>query len=110
MATPDEIKYPLQLREYFIPHSYNHLPYIQVLPVEADQYEIKSSIIQILSSFCGLNREDPYKHLNEFLEICFIVRIHNFYDDTLMLKLFLFSLTNRAKYWLNILESITIST
>ena len=39
-------------------------------PVEAAQYEIKSSTIQMLPSFYGLTNEDPYKHLDEFLEIC----------------------------------------
>ena len=79
-------------------------------PVEAAQYEIKSSIIQMLPSFYGLTNEDPYKHLDEFLEICSTVKIQHFSDDALRLKLFPFFLKDRAKYWLNSIDTVTIST
>ena len=66
---------PHQLREYFTLSSYTYSPCIQVPPMEAIHYEIKSSIIQMLPSYYGLNNEDLYKHLNEFLEIYSIVNI-----------------------------------
>ena len=71
--------------------------------------QIKSSVIQMLPSFYGLSDEDPCKYLDEFLEICSTIKIQNFSDDTLTLKLFLFSLKDKVKYWLNSLDSITIS-
>ena len=95
---------PKQLKEYFTPSTYTYSPCIQVPPVEATQYEIKSSIIQMLPSFYGLSNEDPYKHLEEFLEICSTVKIHNFSDDALRLKLFPFSLKDKAKYWPGTIE------
>ena len=110
MAAPGEANPPCSLREYFTPSSYTYSPCIQAPPVEATQYEIKSSIIQMLPSFYGLSNEDPYKHLDEFLEICSTVKIQNFSDDALRLKLFPFSLKDKAKHWLNSLDSITIST
>ena len=109
MAAPGEANPPCSLREYFIPSSYTYSPCIQAPPVEATHYEIKSSIIQMLPSFYGLSNEDPYKHLDEFLEICSTVKIQNFSDDALRLKLFLFSLKDKAKHWLNS-DSISIST
>ena len=104
------IDVPKQLREYFTPSQYTYSPCIQMPPVEASQYEIKSSTIQMLPSFYGLTNEDPYKHLDEFLEICSTVKIQHFSDDALRLKLFPFSLKDRAKYWLNSIDTITIST
>ena len=101
---------PKQLREYFTPSQYTYSPCIQMPPVEAAQYEIKSSTIQMLPSFYGLTNEDPYKHLDEFLEICSTVKIQHFSDDALRLKLFPFSLKDRAKYWLNSIDTVTIST
>ena len=101
---------PKQLREYFTPSQYTYSPCIQMPPVESSQYEIKSSTIQMLPSFYGLTNEDPYKHLDEFLEICSTVKIQHFSDDALRLKLFPFSLKDRAKYWLNSIDTITIST
>ena len=69
--------------------------------MEVAQYEIRSSIIQMLPSFYRQMNEDPYKHLDEFLKICSTVKIQNFSDDALRLKLFLFSLKDKAKHWLN---------
>lgn len=71
-----------QLREYFTP-SHTYYPCIPVPPMEAVRYEIKSSIIQMLPSFYGLNNEDAYKHLDEFLDICSMVKIQNFFDNAL---------------------------
>ena len=89
---------PRQPREYFIPSKYTYSPCIQMPPVEAIQYEIRSSVIQMLPSFYRLANEDPYKHLDEFLEIYSTMKIQNFFDDVLRLKLFPFSLKDRAKY------------
>ena len=54
----------------------------------------------MLPSFYGNTNEDPYKHLDEFLEICSTVKIQNFIDDALKLTLFPFSLKDKAKHWL----------
>lgn len=64
----------------------------------------------MLPSFYGLSNEDPYKHLDEFLEICTTVRFPNFPDEALRLKLFPFSLKDKAKHWLNSLDSLIITT
>ena len=52
----------------------------------------------MLPSFYGNTNEDPYKHLDEFLEIYSTVKIQNFTDDALRLTLFSFSLKDKAKY------------
>ena len=58
----------------------------------------------MLPSFYGNTNEDPYKHLDEFLQICSTVKIQNFLDDALKLTLFPFSLKDKAKYWLGTLD------
>ena len=98
------------LRDHFIPTHYAPTSCIQIPNVGASQYEIKSSVIQMLPSFYGLNNEDPYKHLDEFLEICSTVKLQNFTDDALRLTLFPFSLKDKAKHWLKTLESIRITS
>ncbi|XP_058217337.1 uncharacterized protein LOC131328408 [Rhododendron vialii] len=55
----------------------------------------------MLPSFHGLDNEDPFKHIDEFVEKSSTVKIQNFSDDALKLKLFPFSLKDRAKDWLN---------
>ena len=51
VAEPDEPNPPHQLKKYFTPSSYTYSPCIQVPPVEASQYEIKFSVIQMLPFF-----------------------------------------------------------
>ena len=52
----------------------------------------------MLPSFYENTNKDPYKYLDEFLEIYSIVKIQNFTDDALRLTLFSFSLKDKAKH------------
>ncbi|CAN6446755.1 unnamed protein product [Victoria cruziana] len=54
----------------------------------------------MLPSFHGLASEDPYRHLDEFLDVCATVSISHIEDDALRLQLFSFSLKEKAKDWL----------
>jgi hypothetical protein len=47
--------------------------------------------------------------IDEFIEICSTIRLQNFSDDALRMRLFLFFLKDKAKYWLNSLESNSIT-
>ncbi|GAV67929.1 hypothetical protein CFOL_v3_11432, partial [Cephalotus follicularis] len=98
------------LSEHFTPRAYTTASCIRVPAVQAAQYDIKSSIIQMLPSFHGLATEKPYKHLDEFIEICSLFKIQNLSKDALKLILFPFSLKDRAKQWLNSLDSVIITT
>jgi hypothetical protein len=62
----------------------------------------------MLPLFYGLSTEDPYKHLDEFIEICSTIRLRNFSEDALRMRLFPFSLKDKAKYLLNSLETNSI--
>ena len=63
------------MKKYFTPSTYTIASYIRIPNTNANHYEIKSSVIQLLPSFYGLNNEDPYKHFDEFLEVCSTVKI-----------------------------------
>ncbi|CAN6460016.1 unnamed protein product [Victoria cruziana] len=64
-----------------------------------------------MSSFHGLESEDLYRHLDEFLDICATVRISHIEDDILSLQLFPFSLKEKAKHWFKSLpSSVRIAT
>ena len=95
------------MKEYFTPFTCFSASCIHIPNTGVNHYKIKSSVIQLLSSFYGLNNKDPYKHLDEFLEVYSTVEIQNFSDDALSLTLFCFSLKHKAKHWLEIL-SLTI--
>ncbi|CAN6465686.1 unnamed protein product [Victoria cruziana] len=99
------------LREFFVPTEYDHGAGGVEPLVSAYQYEIKVSTINMLPSFHGLTSEDPYCHLDEFLVVCAMVKKNNIEDNALTLKLFPFSLKEKARYRLKSLPpSVSIAT
>ncbi|GAV66261.1 hypothetical protein CFOL_v3_09771 [Cephalotus follicularis] len=110
MAENHDVQPRWPLIEHFTPRAYTTASCIRVPVVQTTQYEIKSSIIQMLPSFYRLADEEPYKHLDEFIEICSTFKIQNLSEDALKLILFPFSLKVRAKQWLHSLDSVIITT
>ena len=86
------------MKEYFISSIYNPSTCIHLPNILVSHYKIKSTTIYILPSFYKNTNEDPYKHLDEFLEIYSMVKIQNFTDDALRLTLFSFSLKDKVKH------------
>jgi len=81
-----------------------------VLPLtNATHFDLKPYVIQVLPSFHDLDLENPYSHVKKFKDICATFKFQNFYEESVHLRLFPFSLHNRAKVWLdsNMLGSIT---
>jgi len=68
-----------------------------VFPPDASHFNCKPDIIQLLSSFHGLDLENPYLHLREFEEVCNTYNDLNCSMNTIKLNLFPFSLKDKAK-------------
>jgi hypothetical protein len=71
-----------------------------VFPPDASHFNFKPDIIQLLPSFHDLDLENPYLHLREFEEVCNTYNDSNCSMNTITLKLFPFSLKDKAKTWL----------
>ena len=71
-----------------------------VFPPNASHFNFKPDIIQLLPSFHGLDLENPHLHLREFEEVCNTYNDLNCSMNTIRLKLFSFSLKDKAKTWL----------
>jgi hypothetical protein len=71
-----------------------------VSPPDASHFNFKPVIIQLLPSFHGLDLENPYLHLREFEEVYNTYNDSNCSMNTIRLKLFPFSLKDKAKTWL----------
>ena len=64
----------------------------------------------LLSLMHYLENEDPYNHLNDFHAIFQTFKYENFSDDDVKLRLFPFSLKDRARSWLNTLPANSITS
>ena len=64
--------------------------------------EMKPSLLQLISSrpFLGIDLEDLHTYLFTFYELWGSVGVIGIYKDVLFLRLFQFSLTKKAKVWL----------
>src|SRR5262249_45777508 len=81
--------------------------------VATNTFEIKPTIIQIIQNtvqFGGLPSEDPNAYIASFLETCDTFKANGMSNDAIQLRLFPFSLRDRAKGWLNTLPSGSITT
>ena len=80
-------------------------------PIQANNFQLKPSyvsMIQNLVQFHKLPSEDPNLHIAYFLDICDMFRVNGVPDDAIKLRLFLFSLKDRAREWLNFLPAGSI--
>ncbi|XP_021754434.1 uncharacterized protein LOC110719750 [Chenopodium quinoa] len=71
-------------------------------PVTAQHFELKPQFIQFISndSFAGTPHDCPVSHIDSFLEKCDTMKMNGVTNDAIRLRLFPFSLWDRAKEWL----------
>ncbi|KAK5772406.1 hypothetical protein PVK06_048694 [Gossypium arboreum] len=81
--------------------------------IAANNFKLKPNTIQMIQQFVqfdGLQDEDPNTRLVNFLEFCDTFKINGVSDDAIHLRLFPFSLRNKAKPLLNSLPRGSITT
>ena len=68
----------------------------------ANNFKLESITLQLLQGvqFTGLPHEDPNAHILNFLEVCDTVKYNGVSNDAIRLRLFSFSLKDKAKHWL----------
>ena len=90
------------LRDYLRPIR-GSTPSCIVFPNVMGNFEMKPSVIQLLTKFHGLDFENLYLHIKEFDGVCATLQYNNVTDDIVRLKLFPFSLKEKAKSWLGLI-------
>ena len=100
---------PMTLREYMYP-TRSTQPSCIVIPTTNASFELKSGLIQMLPIFRGVENENPYQHVREFEEICGTMKYNHMSEEALKLRLFPFSLKEKAKAWLYAIQANSINT
>ena len=67
-------------------------------------FTLKPGMLQHIPSFHGMDSENPYLHLKDFEEVCSTFKEATTDEEVMRLKLFPFSLKDKAKIWLNALR------
>ncbi|KAG7530318.1 Retrotransposon gag domain [Arabidopsis suecica] len=69
--------------------------------IQNNNFEIKSGLISMIqgNKFHGLPMEDPLDHLDEFDRLCNLTKINGVSEDGFKLRLFPFSLGDKAHIW-----------
>ena len=81
--------------------------------IAANTFEIKPGTIQMVQNtvqFGGSPTEDPNMHIRDFIEIYDTFKFNNVSEDAVKLRLFPFSLRDKAKGWLHSLPAGSITT
>ena len=81
--------------------------------IQANTFEIKPGTIQMVQnsvSFGGAATEDPNMHIRNFVEICSTFKYNGVTDEAIKLRLFPFSLRDKAKDWLHSEPAGSITT
>ncbi|XP_017249852.1 uncharacterized protein LOC108220559 [Daucus carota subsp. sativus] len=81
--------------------------------IAANTFEIKPGTIQMVQNsvqFGGLPNEDPNMHIRNFIEICDTFKFNGVPDEAVKLRLFPFSLRDKAKGWLHSLPPNSVNT
>ncbi|XP_052290832.1 uncharacterized protein LOC127900267 [Citrus sinensis] len=91
------------LRDYVVPTMNAPRSSIARPAVQANNVEIKPAIIQMIQTsiqFAGMPNDDPNAYIANFLEICDTFKQNDVSDNAIRLRLFPFSLRDKAKEWL----------
>ena len=67
-------------------------------------------MIQATVKFSGHIQDDPDAHISNFFELCDAFKINGVSNDAIRLRLFSFSLCDKAKSWLHSLLAGSITT
>ncbi|KAI3503945.1 hypothetical protein L1887_32459 [Cichorium endivia] len=95
---------------HFLPGEYDDSSPIYI-PDNVESYvEIRPQLIGILTQFRGHKTDDPYNHLYEFLAVANANTPRNTDRDIFRLRLFPFTLKDKAKYWFSSLPSNSITS
>ena len=73
-----------------------------------EQMVVRPYLVPLLPTFHGMESENPYSHMREFEEVYNTSKEETVIVDLMRLKIFPFTLKDKAKTWLNSLRPRSI--
>ncbi|CAM8999819.1 unnamed protein product [Rhodiola kirilowii] len=102
----------ITLGDYTTPRVTGFQSAIAPLGIEANTWELKTDVIQMVQNnqFSGRINEDPHQHLKRFVQMCNTVKTNGVPSESYYLRLFPFSLSDKASSWLDSHAEDTFTT
>ena len=109
---PDMGDQPRPLKSYAIPSQEEPHNNIVAPPIEANNFELKPSLLSAVqqNQFSGGSMDDPNLHLSMFLQYADTVKNNGVSQEAIRLRLFPFSLRDRARAWLQSLPANSVTS
>ncbi|CAM9000849.1 unnamed protein product [Rhodiola kirilowii] len=102
---PPRVQQPVRrtLGDYTTPRVTGFQSAIAPPGIEANTWELKTGLIQMVQNnqFSGRINEDPHQHLKRFVQMCNTVKTNGVPSESYYLRLFPFSLSDKASSWLD---------
>ncbi|CAM8996789.1 unnamed protein product [Rhodiola kirilowii] len=102
---PARVQQPVRrtLGDYTTPRVTGFQSAIAPPGIEANTWELKTGLIQMVqnSQFSGRINEDPHQHLKRFVQMCNTVKTNGVPSESYYLRIFPFSLSDKASRWLD---------
>jgi hypothetical protein len=76
-----DMDFTTSLKELFALVATSSHSYIVLPSTNATHFDLKPHVIQLLSSFHGLDHESPYGHTKKFKDICATFKFQNFLEE-----------------------------
>ena len=100
------------LKSYAIPSQDEPHNSIAAPLIEANNFELKPSLLSAVqqNQFSGGSMEDPNLHLSIFLQYADTIKNNGVSQEAIRLRIFPFSLRDRARAWLQSLPATSVTT
>jgi hypothetical protein len=97
------------MKSSFIPQNLNQPSCIAFQLNVQSNFNLSPHLLSMVPHYRGTPTEDPYLHIRDFFDICKTQNIHGLNVKGIRLIIFLFSLKDNAKLWLNSLAAGSIN-
>ena len=106
----NEAELPIKSLHDYLHPTCNGAPSCIMFSANVQNFDFKTGMIPLLPTFHGMENENPYVHIRKFEEV--VDTFHNQLGamDIIRLRVFPFSLKERAKSWLYSLRPRSIGT